>query len=126
MANGNYVPFSGRPGPVAPPLPTHAHPSSPMSGDGSPEGVVPGNPGTRYTDLLTQNEYLKVAGVQSLGWQLIGKSCPCPTGGGGTGVTQVYVDKAPAAPDDPTKPALSYPAGGGALSQWDVASQSWV
>jgi hypothetical protein len=44
----------------------------------------------------------------------------------GSGVGQVYVDKAPAAPDDPTQAALSYPSGGGGIQQWDVLTQSWV
>ncbi len=46
-------------------------------------------------------------------------------GGGGGGTIQVYTGAAPpAAPDDPTKPALFYPTGGGTLFQWDGAS--WV
>lgn len=46
---------------------------------------------------------------------------------GGSGETQVYTGAAaPAAPDDPTVPALYYPTGGGPLQQWDVASQAWV
>lgn len=38
---------------------------------------------------------------------------------------QIYIGRAPAAPDDPTLPALDYPAGGGSLQQWDVGSASW-
>jgi len=38
---------------------------------------------------------------------------------------QVYQGRAPAAPDDPTKPALDYPVGGGSLQQWDVPTVSW-
>ncbi len=46
-------------------------------------------------------------------------------GGGGGGTTQVYTGAAPpAAPTDPTKPALFYPTGGGTLLQWDGAA--WV
>ncbi len=46
-------------------------------------------------------------------------------GGGGGGTIQVYTGAAPpAAPDDPTKPALYYPTGGGTLFQWDGAA--WV
>lgn len=44
-------------------------------------------------------------------------------GAGGSGV---YVGRDPLPPDDPTKGAISYPAGGGTLTQWDVASQTWV
>lgn len=126
MANGNYVPFA-RPGPPSPPLPTHAHPGHELSGNGSPEGVVPANPGTRYNDLVTNDEYLKIAGVQTLGWSKVGVSCPCGgSGGGGVAVKQIYIGRAPAAPDNPDQPALNYPSGGGMLSQWDVASQTWV
>jgi len=39
---------------------------------------------------------------------------------------QVYQGRAPAAPDDPTKPALDYPVGGGNLSQWNVGTATWV
>lgn len=47
-------------------------------------------------------------------------------GGGGGGTTQVYIARDPLPPDDPTKPALNYPAGGGTLTQWDVGSAAWV
>jgi hypothetical protein len=47
-------------------------------------------------------------------------------GGGGGGTTQVYQDHTGSPPDDPTKAALSFPTGGGPLSQWDVGSQTWV
>lgn len=39
---------------------------------------------------------------------------------------QVYQGRSPAAPDDPTRPALDYPVGGGSLLQWDIPSQLWV
>lgn len=39
--------------------------------------------------------------------------------GTGSGILQVFVDRAPAAPDDPSEAALSFPAGGGGLQQWD-------
>lgn len=49
------------------------------------------------------------------------------TGGGGGGTVQVYTGAAPpAAPADPTKAALFYPAGGGAVQQWDVGSATWI
>jgi len=47
-------------------------------------------------------------------------------GGGGGGTTQVYVGKDPAAPDDPTKGAISYPAGGGTITQWNPGTATWV
>jgi len=46
-------------------------------------------------------------------------------GGGGSGTQQVYMDRAPAAPDDPTKPALSFPSGGGSIQQWDNVALAW-
>lgn len=46
--------------------------------------------------------------------------------GSASGVGQVYQGRAPAAPDDLTRPALDYPVGGGSLQQWDVPSQLWV
>lgn len=47
-------------------------------------------------------------------------------GGGGGGTIQVYENRAPANPDDPTKAALSFATGGGGLSEWVPSSQSWV
>lgn len=47
-------------------------------------------------------------------------------GGGGGGSTQVYQGRDPLPPDDPTKGAMSYPVGGGTLTQWDVPTQSWL
>lgn len=49
-------------------------------------------------------------------------------GGGGTGggTIQVYENRDPAAPDDPNEAALSFPTGGGTLTQWSVSSQAWV
>lgn len=65
----------------------------------------------------------------------LGESEPAPApnptsilaggGGGGTAVEQVYVGRAPADPDDPTKAAVSFPAGGGTLSQYDPDT-GWV
>lgn len=52
--------------------------------------------------------------------------CEISAGGGGAGTIQVYQGRDPAAPDDPTKAALSYPVGGGTLTQWDIVSQLWV
>lgn len=39
---------------------------------------------------------------------------------------QVYEGRAPAPPDDPTRPALNYPTGGGSLEQWSVGAGAWV
>lgn len=45
---------------------------------------------------------------------------------GGLSLVQVYEGRDPAAPDDPTKAALSFPTNGGTLTQWSVALQAWV
>lgn len=47
-------------------------------------------------------------------------------GGGGVGSPQqIYTGGSPpAAPDDPSLPAMYYPTGGGTVLQWDGAS--WV
>lgn len=47
-------------------------------------------------------------------------------GSGSSGAQQVYIDRAPAPPDNPALPALNYSSGGSPTSQWDVASQTWV
>lgn len=39
---------------------------------------------------------------------------------------QIYQGRAPAAPDDPTLPALDYPLGGGSIQQWNIATLTWV
>ena len=57
--------------------------------------------------------------------QLLCEIKAASTGGGGGGAVQVY-DTYPAAPDDTSKAALSYPSGGGTLYQWDTISQAWV
>jgi len=62
-------------------------------------------------------------------WQVLELQLLCnilAAGGGGAGSIQVYEGRDPALPDDPTKAALSYPTGGGSLTQWDVPSQTWV
>lgn len=48
-------------------------------------------------------------------------------GGGGGGAIQVYTGAAPpAAPADPTRAALFYPTGGGAVQQWDIGAATWI
>jgi len=48
------------------------------------------------------------------------------SGGGGITAMQVYVDRAPADPDNVNIAALSYPSAGGPLQQWDINTLSWV
>ncbi len=45
--------------------------------------------------------------------------------GGGSSSVQVYEGRDPAAPNDPTKAAVSFPVGGGSLTQWSVVNQAW-
>ena len=47
-------------------------------------------------------------------------------GGSGNGAIQIYEGRAPAAPDDPTLPAIDFPSGGGSMQQWSVVLQAWV
>lgn len=72
MANGNFVPYpSGRSVPAGS-LSTRVSPCEPISGNGTPEGNVPGNPGQRYTDIDNGNMYLKIQGTAETGWRLVG------------------------------------------------------
>lgn len=38
----------------------------------------------------------------------------------------VYIGRDPLPPDDPQSGAISYPAGGGTITEWNVLSQTWV
>lgn len=42
----------------------------PLSGSGSPEGVVVARPGTVYTDTSSGAEYSKASGFGNTGWEL--------------------------------------------------------
>lgn len=68
-----YVPGIGS-GAFVITIPPEVDPGPAIQGTGSPEGTVEANPGTAYTDSVTQDLYIKIAGVQSLGWALAGKS----------------------------------------------------
>lgn len=59
-------------GPWKSELPSRVYPAQPISGNGAPEGVVAGNPGQRYNDLLTGNLWIKIQGTGVLGWELRG------------------------------------------------------
>lgn len=48
------------------------------------------------------------------------------SGSGSGGFGGVYEGRAPAAPDDPTQPAIDFPVGGGSIQQWSVILQAWV
>jgi hypothetical protein len=70
-------------------MPPSVRPLALLSGSGSPDGVVEANPGTGYRDTVTNDLYVKFAGVQRVGWVNVGK-CPASTGGGGGGDTQIF------------------------------------
>lgn len=73
MSGSNFVPFqAGRADPFVAALPTHVYPAQPISGHGSPEGTVPGNPGQRYQDLDNGDQWMKIQGTSALGWQKVG------------------------------------------------------
>ena len=62
-------------------------------------------------------------------WTILQKILGAEIDGGGTGTgtgtLQVFMDRAPAAPDDPSEAALSYSSVTGVMSQWDKVS-AWV
>ena len=66
-------------GPFQASLPTILSTSRRLSGNGSPEGTVPAVVGQLFHNLLNDDLYLKLAGVQKIGWVLIGKVAPEPT-----------------------------------------------
>lgn len=69
----NFIPFAaGRATPFVGSLPTNVSPAQAISGHGSPEGSVPGNPGQRYQDLDTGDQWMKIQGTSELGWKLVG------------------------------------------------------
>lgn len=71
------------------------------------------NPMFNDTKLITLQKILQETGTGG--------------GGSGSGSQEVYQGASPpAAPDDPTRPAVFYPSGGGSMQQWDVGSQAWV
>jgi len=63
--------------------------------------------------------------VASQTWEGVVSGSAGPVTSGGTYALQVYIDRAPALPNDPTIPALSFPAGGGPMQQWTPATQTW-
>lgn len=92
----SYIPFPpSRTDQCKQSFPAMVAPAGPVAGNGSPEGVVIGNPGMRYRDLDNDDAYLKIAGNQTVGWLLVGKwadtSGGSSTSGSGT-VTYSAVD----------------------------------
>lgn len=58
--------------------------------------------------------------------KILGALTGSGTGGGGIIAMQVYMDRAPADPDNIAIAAISYPSGGGSLQHWDVNTFTWV
>jgi hypothetical protein len=83
-----------------------------LTGAGAPV-ADPGVTNAVYTDTNTGNIYSWYAGA----WHL---------SSGGAALQQIYQDHTGSAPADPTKPAISFPTGGGGISEWNVASQTWI
>lgn len=79
-----------RVGPFNSVLPSQVRPAQALSGNGSPEGVVPGNPGQTFIDLVTNNLWLKIRGSQTKGWQLVGVWSGTSGGGTVVGGTQIF------------------------------------
>jgi len=77
-------------------LPQQMHTGPPVSGFGSPEGIVPAPVGAIYVDLNNSDLYQKQIGTQATGWQKIGTACACPGSGGGSGAPapqQIFVSQ---------------------------------
>lgn len=49
-----------------------------IEGEGSPEGVVPAQPGRSYRDTVNNYLYLKMGGTMTLGWRHVG-TCSAST-----------------------------------------------
>lgn len=60
--------------------------STRIGGSGNPEGVISAEPGIGYVDSVTNDLYVKIAGVQQLGWRKAGKA---GSGGGCTSTSSV-------------------------------------
>lgn len=110
-------------------LPSTVGTSPELSGSGSPEGVVPGVPGQTFVNVDNLDLYLKIAGVQSMGWKLVGKkSVPVVSVGTGgakavysgtgspVGVIVPSVDTAVYFQTDSDPPGI----------QWDWFNNSWT
>jgi hypothetical protein len=68
-----YIPQFGNRNAFVTTMQPTVKPGPAITAPGSPEGVVPGNPGQTYVDSDTNDLYEKIAGVQELGWKLVGK-----------------------------------------------------
>lgn len=87
-------------------LPNILLPGSPISGHGSPEGVIPAPVGKIYTDLDTLNLYQKERGTSAIGWVLRGAIASGTSGGTtGTGYPVLY---GPTAERDATTPTVAF------------------
>lgn len=71
-------------------LPPEVRPCAPLFGNASPEGSVSANPGTLFTNLTTDEVWLKVSGVAEIGWKLTGIAGPSVSGSTGATTQQVF------------------------------------
>lgn len=98
----------------------HPPPPNPPLGDGEIHPVTSapadsfGSDGDLALNTATGDLYAKAGGT----WAL-------QAGGAGGGI-QVYENRDPAQPDDPTLPAISFPTGGGTITQWPANGPAWV
>jgi hypothetical protein len=99
---------------------SHPPPPNPPIGYGKIHRVTSapssdlGSDGDEAVNMTTGDIYRKASGTWSL---LIA----------GAGVaTQVYEGRDPLPPDDTTQPAISFPTGGGTLTQWPAGGPAWV
>ncbi len=121
MPNNTFVPFAGRSTPFVDVLPANIVTGGLLSGNGSPEGVMPGTPGQRYRDLVNDALWIKIRGNQAQGWQQVGIS-PGEEGGGGEKCADIFFGPA----NDPnnvitaTAPAIYYASTGSVWVKTDT------
>jgi len=87
MSTGNYRPGDGLQS-WATTLPATVHAGPRISGYGSPEGTVEGQPGKEYVDIDTDFLWRKRKGMGSIGWEKIGSVSDTESSGtsGSTGI----------------------------------------
>lgn len=115
-------------------LQSTVRPSKALYGNGSPEGIVLGNPGQLYQDQLTAIWYVKVGGTTTFGWQSTGAAGnPSGGGGGGGGGTTGFLtyDGNPNGVITATGKALLFGVGASQGQMWvkvtpDSSSTDWI
>lgn len=72
--------------------------------------------------LPSDNELRTLHKIASLN----GAGSGASPGSGSSGVQQVFIDRAPAAPDNPSLVALNVRSDGGSWTKWDPATGVWA